>query len=248
MGRRTLLLVAALVVAALGTSLVFLYVDRVDERAMKDQSPVEVLVAKSPIKAGTTGEQAETQGAFQLQRIPLAAAVEGYLHDTRTIAKRIAAADIFPGEQIIPQKFVEPGTSTVLPIPAGKLAMSVQLGDPQRVAGFVRPGSEVAIFVTLRQGLPPGAAGGSLPKGAFTRLLLPRVGVVAIGPTTLRPATKGEGNTESLPTAILSLAVDQKQAQKIIFAADQGQLYFGLVDKDSKVAPGAGTDLTTLFG
>ena len=43
------------------------------------------------------------------------------------------------------------GTSGALPIPSGKVAMSVQLGDPQRVAGFVKPGSEIAVFVTIAQ-------------------------------------------------------------------------------------------------
>ena len=37
MGRRTLLLVAAFVVAALGTTLVFLYVHGANDRALADQ-------------------------------------------------------------------------------------------------------------------------------------------------------------------------------------------------------------------
>jgi pilus assembly protein CpaB len=45
MGRRTMLLVAAFVVAALGTTLVFLYVNGVNDRAVADQKQVRVLVA-----------------------------------------------------------------------------------------------------------------------------------------------------------------------------------------------------------
>lgn len=244
MGRRTLLLVAAIVVAALGTTLVFAYVKRADDRALKDQEPTEVLVAKSLIKAGTTVEAAERQGLFTLRRIPLSATVDGYLKNTRDIANLVAVSDIFSGEQIIKDKFANVGSTTGLPIPAGKLGTAVQLGDPQRVAGFVQPGSEIAVFVTLSGAT---GAGASATTGVVTRLLLPRVSVMAIGPTTLRPATNGQGNKETLPTALLTLALDQKQAQKVIWAAENARLWFSLLDKDSKTAPGPGTDARNLF-
>lgn len=244
MGRRMVLLLAALLVAALGTASIFLYVDRADDRALKDQRPVEVLVAKTLIKAGTTGSEAERQGAFRLQRIPLAATIAGHLRDTRSITGLVAVGDIHPGEQIIPAKFAQAGSTSGLPIPVGKMAMSVQLGDPERVAGFVKPGSEVAIFVTMTLPATPGQP--AVP-GATTRVLIPRVEVIAVGPTTLRPATKGQGNTESTPTAILTLAVDQGQAEKLV-AAQVGRLYLALLTKDSKVTDGAGTTTGTLFG
>lgn len=239
MGRRTVLLVAAVVVAALGTALIFAYVNRTDERALKDQRPVQVLVAKTLIKAGTTGAEAERLGAFKLQVIPQSATIAGYLTDTRPISALVAVGDIFPGEQIIPAKFVAPGGSSSLTIPAGKMAISVQLGDPERVAGFVQPGSEVAVFVTFKAG----------NAAALTRILLTRVTVIAVGPTSLRPSTAGQGNTEPVPTAILTLALDQRQAEKLVYAASGGGggLYFALLNKDSKVAPGPAMDVRTLF-
>ncbi|HEX8004371.1 MAG TPA: Flp pilus assembly protein CpaB [Mycobacteriales bacterium] len=242
MGRRTVLLIAAIVVAALGTTLIFAYVNRTDERALKDQKPREVIVAKTLIRAGTTGLAAERAGSFTKQLVPESVIIEGALEATGEISDLVAAGDIFPGEQIIRRKFVTPGTTTVLPIPAGKVAMSVQLGDPPRVAGFVKPGSDVAIFVTIAT---PPAAGGTGVEA--TRLLLSRVTVLAVGPTTLRQATGTEANKESVPTAILTLAVDQTQLQKIVYASGHGQLYFALLTKDSKVAPGPGTDERTLF-
>jgi pilus assembly protein CpaB len=245
MGRRTVLLVAAVVVAALGTALIFAYVNRTDERALKDQRPVQVLVAKTLIKAGTSGAEAERQGAFKLQVIPQSATIAGYLTDTRSISPLVAVGDIFPGEQIIPAKFVAPGSSSALTIPTGKLAISVQLGDPERVAGFVAPGSEVAIFVTITP--PPPTGGGPAPVKQ-TRLLLARVTVIAVGPTTLRPATSGgPTNTEALPTAILTLALNQLEAEKVVYASQSGQLYFGLLTKDSKVGPGPSVDGRSLF-
>lgn len=244
MGRRTVLLVAAIVVAALGTTLIYFYVNRTDERALKDQQPVNVLVAKTIIRAGTTGQAAESAGSLRFEPIPQKYVIEGALRASGDISGLVAVADIFPGEQIVRAKFVQPGAGGALPIPTGKVGMSFQLGDPQRVAGFVRPGADVAIFVTIAT---PAAPGQPPATGPQTRLLLPRVSVLAIGPTTLRPASGTDANKESVPTAILTLALDQAQGQKVVYASQHGQLYFALLTKDSKIAPGPGTDARNLF-
>lgn len=252
MGRRTVLLVAALVVAALGTVLVYAYVRDVDKRALKNNDPVRVLVAKSRIPAGTRAGDAERSGALKAEDIPRKAVADGALGAVAPITDLVAASDIFPGEQILRAKFTTPGTIDALAIPTGKIAVSVQLGDPQRVAGFVKPGSEIAVFATVQ---PPSTGGGASGAAAaqaqsFTRLLLARVEVLAVGPTTLRPPTdQNAGNTEAVPTAILTLALDQVQAAKVIYAQGAGSIYFGLLNKDSKVAPGVpAVDLRNLFG
>lgn len=240
MGRRTVLLVAAFVIAAVGTALIFAYVRDADERALEDREPVEVLVAKTLIKAGTLGSAAERQGAFVLKQIPRDAAIAGALSDPRPVSELVAVSDIFPGEQVIRAKFAVAGNTSILPIPAGETAVSVQLGDPQRVAGFVKPGSDVAVFITIE---PQGAR-----NGLQTRVLLPRMTVLAVGPTTLQQPAPGQGNTEALPTAILTLAATQVEAQKMIFGAGQGKLYFTLLNDESKVsAPGTPTDISNLF-
>ena len=243
MGRRTVLLVAAVVVAALGTTLIYFYVNRTDERALKDQQTVDVLVAKSIIRAGTTGLAAEQAGLLRFEPVPQRYVIEGALRSSGEISGLVAVADIFPGEQIVKAKFVQPGAGGALPIPSGKVGMSFQLGDPQRVAGFVRPGADVAIFLTINTNKPTGGG----PPTTETRLLLPKVSVLAIGPTTLRPATGNDANKEQVPTAILTLALDQVQGQKMVYAAQHGQLYFALLTKDSKIAPGPGTNGQNLF-
>lgn len=235
MGRRTLLLVAAIVVAALGTVLIFAYVKNADNRALKDQEPKEVLVAKTLIKAGTLGSEAERAAAFKFQKIPSSAIISGALSDPRPIANLVAVSDIYPGEQIITAKFAASGTTSILPIPPGKIALSVRMGDPERVAGFVQPGSDVTVFT-------------SPPDQPQTRVLLARINVIAIGPTTLRAAPEGEGNKEALPTAIVTFAADQVQAEKLMFAVQHSYpLYFGLLTADSKITTGTIVDKNSLF-
>jgi pilus assembly protein CpaB len=118
----------------------------------------------------------------------------------------------------------------------GLLAVSVVLGDPQRVAGFVQPGSKVAVFVTTE---------GDEGRRA-TKLLLPTADVAAVGPTTAVASSSTQDSDaaaeeETVTKAILTLGLTQEQAQKLIFAQESGNLYFALLNESSKVAPAAAT-------
>jgi pilus assembly protein CpaB len=242
MGRRTLLLIAALVVAALGTVLIFVYVQNVENEAIADQAPVEVLVATQQVAAGTSAADASNAGAFELQEVPTSAAAQGALTDITIISDQVALAPIFPGQQVLAQMFGAPGTETGLNVPEDKLAISVQLGDPERVAGFVSPGSDVAIFATT-------TATGTV--GQSTQVLLTKVEVIGVGATTLSTQTttteEGESTTEEIPLAILTLAVDQKEAQQVINAQSGGSLYFALLGDEAKVRTGGPTTSQNLF-
>jgi pilus assembly protein CpaB len=72
-----------------------------------------------------------------------------------------------------------------------------------------------------------------------------------VGATTLSTQTtttdEGESTTEEIPLAILTLAVDQREAQKVINAQSGGALYFGLLGDDANVRTGAATQTRTVF-
>lgn len=259
MARRSVLLVVALLVALLGTTAVFAYVQNVDDRAIADAEPVEVLVAKELIPAGTTGQQASEQGLLSLLTVPRKATPAGVLSDIAPVQSDVALSDIFAGEMLLQNKFGQQQSTGALIIPADTIAISVELGDPQRVAGFVEPGSDVAVFVTFETGeqaepvetTPEGIVG---TTDQATRMLLGRVPVIAVGPTTLKTQTTapedddGQPVEEAIPTAVLTLAVSQPDAEKLVHAAQTGQLYFGLLSPDSATGPSVGVDNRTLFG
>lgn len=238
MGRRTILLIAALVVAALGTALVWLYADRADKAAIADQNPVEVLVATSDIASGTSGAQISTAAAVQLTTLPAAAVPSGALSDLAPVTDLVTLGPVFTGQVLLQQDFgSQADVAGGLSLPEGTMGISVQLGDPERVAGFVRPGSEVVIFTT--------GSGLNGKNQQQTTVLLPKALVVAVGPTVVAQAAEGATNTEAIPTAILTLALDQEQAQKVILASQTTQLYLGLLDSRSKVStqvPGTTAD------
>lgn len=231
----------ALVVALLGTVAVASYVSGANDRALAGQRTVEVLVAKDTIAAGTSAAQASGAGLVTTMRVPQAAVPPGALSKLTDVGKRVAASDIVAGEMLLDAKFVIQQAVGALAIPGDKLAVSVELTDPARVAGFVLPGSEVAVFDTYDQ------ARGSSTAQSATQVLLSRVTVIAVGTTTQRKPTKEEqagqpANDKPVGTTVLTLAVSQQEAAKLVHGAQTGKLYFGLLSRASKT--GGGTAVT----
>ncbi len=243
MGRRTVLLVVAALIAVLGSGLVFVYVKGADARAMQDQAPVAVLKAVVPIEPGETLEQAQAAGKLELQDVPAEQLLEGALSSVGDQGGNVALARVFPNEQVTAAKFGAAADQDAFVMPKGMIAISVNLSDTGRVAGFVTPGSKVALFVN-------GAVGAEGEEAA--RLLLPDVEVVAVAQTTLTAATTTDGEgaetTEQLPQTLFTLAVSQADAERVIYASTHGELSFGLRNDTSQVQPGPGVTQENLFG
>jgi pilus assembly protein CpaB len=256
MDRRRLLLILAVFVAVIGTALVFLYVQGADKRANKQYATVSVLKATQNIAAGESYDSALAAGKISSQPVPQNQLNQGYEVDTTALKGKISSVPIFAGQQVISSQFGSSvqATASSLPIPKGMIAISVNLTDPDRVAGNVQNGSEVAIFVTGQ--LTSAAGGASTGDVQSTRLLLPSVTVLNVGSpqppaaSTSDTADATATTTEDLPRTLLTLAVTQSEAQKVILASKALDLTFGLLTTNSNVAPAPGTStaISSLFG
>jgi pilus assembly protein CpaB len=250
MARRSVLLIVAALIALLGTALIVLYVQGIDQRATEGQEMVEVLTASATIDTGEDVATAQAAGKFEKSQVRSDDVIDGALTTTSSITDQVALGTIFPGEQILSAKFGSLADAESLVIPDDKLAVSVELSDPERVAGFVNPGSDVAIFISADPVL-------SLPDGtektlpAYTRLLLPKVQVIGVGTTSVTSKTitteAGAEVTEQVPRTILTVAVNQKDAEKLIFAARNSDVSFALLTKNTKIADQPGVSASQLM-
>lgn len=246
MGRRTVLMLVAILVAALGSTLVFLYVQGINDRAIEKQNPVQVLTATDVINPGESLDDAQAAGKLALTDIAQANVLPGALTSTASIQGQLALTTIYKGEQILPEKF---GTTAAagggaLVIPKGKVALSVELSDYARVAGFVSPGSHVAIYVCVH-------ALRTLPNDNFTsgltcqgvQILLSDVEVLAAGATSLTTTTStdstGTSTTEQIPKTILTIAVDEQDSKRVVLADANSDLVFALMNDDSDISKNA---------
>jgi pilus assembly protein CpaB len=243
MDRRKILLIVAAVIAALGTAVVFLYVRGADNRANLKFAGKQVLVANAAIDPGESLKTAKAAGKFETKTVTAGSLVPGFVTDLAAIPDSdVALTTIYPGEQILRNKFGASGAgaSSGLQIPAKQLAVSVNLGDPDRVAGFVNPGDKVAIFLTDS-------------VTGKTRLLLSNVTVIGVGTTTVVATTTkdptGAQTTEQLPRTLMTLALNQSDSEKMIFASHIKTyiVTFALRSTTSEVAKTAGTTAATLY-
>lgn len=239
MDRRKGLLVAAAVIAVLGTLLVAAYVRNANSRAADQYHAVKVLRVVKQIDQGETVAAAQAAGAISLGDVAQSSLISGALTDLSTISSDVALTTLYPGEQVVAAKFGTSQSSTALTIPKGMIAISVSLTDPTRVASFVNPGNAVAVFLN-------GTAGRG---GSYSRMLLPKVQVIAVGSTSTLPnqSTNPAQTASSLPSTLLTFAVSQQQAEKIFFAESQGTLSLGLLNGQSQVTPDPGITAANLF-
>jgi pilus assembly protein CpaB len=220
MGRRTVLLVAAVLVAAIGAGLVLIYVHDVNQKVKAREAPEQILVAKKVIPAGTTGAAASAEGDLEYLKVAREAVAPGALARIDPVENLVTLAPIYPGEQILSLKFGKQGASNLLTIPtAGTVALSISLSGPAGVNGFIAPGSQVAVFLT---------AGGS------TKLILPRVSVIAVGSRTLVPSS-GQATGTNQQSDVVTFGVTAAQAQTLIYAQSAGSLYLTLLTANSSV-------------
>jgi pilus assembly protein CpaB len=239
MRRKVVLLVSAVVIAALGASLVLLYVNGLADRAQANEDLVNVLTVTEKIEPGEQASAAQSHGKFELTKVPKSSVVQGAVTNVREMADQVALAAIYPGEQVLAEKFGTTAASKqALPIPKGKIAVSVELTDPARVAGFVAPGSHVVIFVSAVE-----TTNGSTTTPAYTRVLVPDVEVIGVGATTVLSGPTGNQSKQAVdevPRTILTVALDQQDSGRVLFAASTKGLAFGLLGEGTKITQDRG--------
>jgi pilus assembly protein CpaB len=235
MTRRIVAITIAIVLAALGAGGGFFYVVTADQRA-HDQvnDAVTIAVANSAISLGTPGSRVRTLVRFERmpkENVP-AEAISQFdsSYDKLVLTTNIAQDQILLKGNFGQQSQVTSG----LPLDPGKIAVTVETGAPEQVAGYVQPGSLVAIFLTYR----PNDGSGKAPSIQKTRVLLPSVEVLAVG--TYQPG--GSTAASRSGSLLITVAVTQADAERLIEGLNTGTLYLGLLTDSTAVSPGPGVD------
>jgi len=99
--------------AVLAGVILLTYLHRYRESVKESGTAVTVLVAKSLIDKGTSGDIIATEDLYEVTSQPKSEVQDGAITDPATLKGRVAAADIFPGEQLTAAKLAV-STSTSL--------------------------------------------------------------------------------------------------------------------------------------
>jgi pilus assembly protein CpaB len=238
MQSRVLAVLIAVVLALVATMAMVVYVRSADRRAVADQQPVRVLVAKKTIPAGMSGEDARNaEGMIGIVEVPAKYALKGRVLSEDQLRNRYAAVNIAAGEQLLLERWVgaeDVGGRRLLQIPEGHQAVSIGVDLVRQVAGFVTPGDRVGVMVTM----PSGEGGRDK-----TQYVLREAQVLAVGATALTRAAQGNGGRVnqgkgSQTLTAVTLAVDDRDVRRVVFAAEEGSIYLTLLPPNAESPTG----------
>jgi Flp pilus assembly protein CpaB len=253
MRSRSLVVVLALILATVATAAVFLYARGVREEARTGGALTTVIVSRVDIPANTDLNRLIAEGQFTTKEIPTDAVVEGAVTSVSQLRNKRNNAFILAGEQI-PLSRVEgarvPGG--VLSIPEGHQALTVSLGAPRAIGAALAGGDNVTVFATFtdvvveerRRGQEAPAPGTTAQQReeeeraqAATVVLVPQVEVLRVFVPTRGTGVIGDGGeTAPDPTGDVqvTLAFLPEEAQRFVFALEQGTVYLSLLPPDAE--------------
>ena len=235
---------AAVVLALVGAMLVISYAQGADQRAVKDLEPVDVLVVKSAIPAGTPVES--MAASLVTEQVPASAVTGSSLKSLDASKGKVAAVDLVPGEQLVTERLVAPEDVKVsgsVQIPAGLQEVSFQLEPDRVVGGRLAPGDHVGVFVNLDKG-----GQDDKPDAETTKLTVRKALVTAVqrapepaataqpAPTASADPNAADPQDTTLPTGslMLTVAVSDVDAAKIVFAAEYAKMWLSKEPTNAK--------------
>ncbi len=255
MKRRKVMIALAIVLAVVGVGAVYSYLSGTDARVLAGKQATSVLVVAKRIPAGTSIKSITDGGYTREDSVPRSARPADAVTQLSDVQPTdVALADVPSGQVVVRDMFgkITPTTSG-LEIPDGMMAVTITVASNADVAGYVQPGSQIAIFDTYvmldDKGTPAGSKDGSDKKDNWaTKLLLPRVAVLAVS----QAAPSGQKDSVASDSLLVTIAVSQIDAERVIHVGHTGSLYLALLSDRSKTAASPGIDnqgkLGGLFG
>lgn len=259
MGRRVIAIFAAAIVALIGVTSVLLYARSADARAVQANQPVDAYIAAKVVPAGTTLKDAVRTGLLEKTTAAAKGLPAGALtRVTDSNSSLLAMTDIQPGEFVMSARFgTTPTGNKAIQVPAGMVAVSVQLSDPARVGTFVTPGTHLAIFDSYKiKAIGTDEKSKAINNADIegTSVLLEDVLVIAMGETALTPGnataqqTSGDKGTQAEAASFLvTVAVPPKDASRLIHGINTGTLYAALRGEELKMTDAPRVDDLNIF-
>ncbi|MFJ6311088.1 Flp pilus assembly protein CpaB [Pseudarthrobacter oxydans] len=230
--------IAALVLAVIGTVLLVAYVQGADNRAAQGLDPVNVLVVKESVPAGTKAE--DLNNYVELAAIPQSAVPEGALEGLGEQTGKVTSVALEPGEQLLISRLVDPRELVpgTVPVPDGMEEVTLLLSPERLLGGRIEAGDTVTVYTSFKSedGMPENARVPEEVKGwkQSTGLLFHDVLVTAVQKAA--PETEKSGNANQPGTAdnavempngsaFVTVARTDADAAKLVFGAEFGTIW-----------------------
>jgi pilus assembly protein CpaB len=243
MARRIIGIVVAVVLAAIGTGTLLLYVQSAEQRALAGEQTVPVFVVREEIPRGTAGK--DIGGKVERQLVPTKVQALGSVESLAALEGKVASVDLVPGEQLVVQRFAAPQELSTVNVPDELLQVTVTLEPERALGGVISAGDTVGVFASFSE---VERQDGKKGPGAVTHLTLHKVLVsnvqLAAG-QTLSTGQEGDDEATAAPAGnvLVTLALDAPSAEKVVFATEHGTVYLA---NEPESAPETGTTVQTI--
>lgn len=146
MKRRLMGIGAAVLLAAVGATLLVAYVRAAEDRAVAGELLVDVLVLDRDVPAGTP--VAEVEAMTRIEQIPAKVQIPGALEELSEVQGLVTSEEMFRGEQLNQRRFVEQDAfaRSSIVAPSGLLEVTMSLEPERALGGTLRPGDTVALI------------------------------------------------------------------------------------------------------
>lgn len=206
-------IVAAAVLAIIGTFLLVGYVSSAEARATKGEKLVPVLVVSEPISAGTDVDDVE--GAVAIQQVPAKVRADGAVDSLEDLDGTVTAVALVPGEQVLADRFVERAVQARGNVPEGLYEVTLSLEPQRALGGRIEPGQKVGVVASFEEA-----------DARATSLLLDGIlvtGVQAEEP----PADDADDEVGSVPegSLLVTLAVTARDLEQVVGASEHGTVW-----------------------
>jgi Flp pilus assembly protein CpaB len=139
--------VAAAVLAGI---VLLVYLNHYRNSVKSGVQAMPVLVAKNLIQKGTPGDVVGSTHLFQVASIPRDQLKEGAFVDPKTLAGKVATADVYPGQQLTATDFAPANENALTQrLARDQRAVVVPLDSPAQVGGQILSGDHVDVWVAF---------------------------------------------------------------------------------------------------
>jgi pilus assembly protein CpaB len=226
MNRRIIGIVAAVLLAAVGTLVLVAFVKGAENRALAGEQTVDVLVVTEAVSRETPA--ADLAAMVTTEQVPAKVRAEGSVDDLDDLEGRVAAVDLMPGEQLVASRFVTPAQlseQSEVEVPEGMQEVTISLEPQRAVGGQIAPGDTVGLLTSLR---PEDEGAPDVTKMILQKVLVTNVQVEQLP----AQAAEGDEGTETqgpalAPTGnlLITFAVDVPKVERIVFSAEFGTIW-----------------------
>lgn len=218
--KSTIQLVGIVLLSVVTATSVYVYTSGIESRVRAQQDLIPTLIVAQAIPVGMSLSNAFSNGMIDVKQVPRQSLPSLAIQSINDVnGALVALYQLQPGQFVTTPNFGTKAVNTsALAIPNGMLAMSITIGEPEKVGSFLQPGSEIAILGTAESK----SSGG---QSKITKVLFPQITILAIGNQIVSNAASGAPATTS---NLITVAVTPLQALKLVHAVRTVNLYFAL--------------------